>query len=276
MARKPTKVLSSSSEHLGWSYPERDMGLARDRWRRALCFRQNNMPNIIKPKIVIVEDEIVLCEMYRNGFEKDGFEVKIFNTAEDIVEKIIKEKPDIISMDIILPGINGYKATELLKNDPVTRNIPIIGFDTLSGKEDIKKAVEAGMTIYLLKSDWTPSKYIEFVRNYLGNPENKQVKKIKADQTKLLSQVVTYWENEEMIVSVPFKELIIKFMKNKKLVFIAVMVVLISALLYWNHRQTLIKFHACRETCIESPGNHLKQDYCSAKCTEKYGIDLPW
>jgi len=125
-----------------------------------------------KKKIVMFEDEVLLSEMYKNHFEKEGFEFKLFERApENLIETIIKEKPDIISMDIILPGLNGYEITKKIKADPRIKDIPIIGFDNLGGKEYIEKAINSGMEDYYIKADQTPSEYVKNIKTYVESPK---------------------------------------------------------------------------------------------------------
>ena len=60
------------------------------------------------------------------------------------------------------------------------------------------------------------------------------------------------------------------------IIFSTIIISMVGVYVYWNYNQKTTKFHACRKACIESEGKGWKFDYCSAKCTEKYGIDTPW
>jgi len=129
------------------------------------------MPN--KPKILIFEDEPFVSEILSNKFREAGFEVKHYSSPPDnLVEEVSKEKPDIISMDIVMPDIDGWEATSILKADPRTKDIPIIGFSNLGLKKDIERGIRVGMTDYLVTANWTPGQYIEIIKEYLNNPKD--------------------------------------------------------------------------------------------------------
>lgn len=137
---------------------------------------KNNMPN--KPKILIFEDDPFVAGIFLNKFREAGFEVKHYiSPPNNLVEEVIKEKPDIISMDIIMPeNMDGFEATKMLKADPRTKDIPIIGFSNLGLKEDIEKGIEVGMTDYLVTAHWTPNQYVEIIKDYLKNPRDYRKK----------------------------------------------------------------------------------------------------
>lgn len=124
-------------------------------------------------KIVMIEDDPFITKIFEDKFEEAGFEITIFNSgSEELVEEIAKEKPNIISMDIILPGINGIEMTKLLKRDKRTRDIPIIALGILEEKEMIRDAIDAGIEDYYVKADQRPSEYVRAIDSYLKDPRN--------------------------------------------------------------------------------------------------------
>ncbi|MEK7631930.1 MAG: histidine kinase dimerization/phospho-acceptor domain-containing protein, partial [Patescibacteria group bacterium] len=98
-------------------------------------------------KLLHFEDDQLLAEMYGLKFANAGVEYKNYpNPTMDPVSVVLTEKPDIILMGIIMPIMSGDKATLLLKENPNTKNIPIIGLDNLGQAEDLKSFREAGMS----------------------------------------------------------------------------------------------------------------------------------
>ncbi len=121
-----------------------------------------------KIKILIFENDSYLSEGYGLKFQMAGFEVKVYEfPPENLADEVAKEQPDIISMDIIMPNIDGFEATRTLKEDQRTKNIPIIGFDNLGQKEDIKKALEIGMDEYFIMSHISPQEYVDNIKETL-------------------------------------------------------------------------------------------------------------
>ena len=79
-----------------------------------------------KTKIFVVEDDEFLRTLIVKKFNTAGFVVATSAEGEGSLEKIKKEKPNLILLDIILPGMDGFEIMKLLKQDPDTKNIPII------------------------------------------------------------------------------------------------------------------------------------------------------
>lgn len=125
-------------------------------------------------KIIIFEAEHMLGEMYATKLRMMGFEVRYLDHAPgDVVEIVAREKPSIISMDIIMGGgIDGFLATELLKADPRTRDIPLFFLTNLGRRDDIEKGLALGAEDYLIKATHTPNDVVERVREILALPRS--------------------------------------------------------------------------------------------------------
>jgi two-component system phosphate regulon response regulator PhoB len=104
-----------------------------------------------KPKILFVEDDLSLQNSITYILEKEGFNVICTRTGEDAVELARKESPDLILLDLILPGIDGFGVCEILKKDHQTEKIFII---MLTGKgmvDEIVKGLELYADDYITK-----------------------------------------------------------------------------------------------------------------------------
>jgi PleD family two-component response regulator len=78
-------------------------------------------------KLLIVEDDRFLSDMYQMKFVEAGWNVVTFPHANgDFIEKVVEVKPDLISLDIVMPGRDGFEALQLLKQDDRTKNIPVV------------------------------------------------------------------------------------------------------------------------------------------------------
>jgi len=107
--------------------------------------------------------------MYSIKFKQVGFEyVNYESPTDNPVELIKKENPDLILMDINMPVMDGFKATELLMADETTKNIPIIGFTNLSQEVDVNRGMELGMKDYIIKASFTPTQVIQKIGKILG------------------------------------------------------------------------------------------------------------
>ncbi len=119
-------------------------------------------------KILLVEDDPFLIDIYTSKLEKEGFSVKISESGEDCFKKIKQEKPDLILLDIILPKIDGWKVLKKIKSDEKLKNIKIIILSNLYQKEDIEKGLSLGADKYLIKANYDPKEVIEEIKKILN------------------------------------------------------------------------------------------------------------
>ena len=130
----------------------------------------------MKRKILHFEDEEMLANIYSTKLKQLGFDYKFYlhppKTEQELISLVLTEKPDLIIMDIIMPVMDGFKATEILKNHPETKDTPIIGLCNMGQKEDIDKARELGMSDYFVNSQITPTKFVARVGGFLDSPQD--------------------------------------------------------------------------------------------------------
>lgn len=130
-----------------------------------------------KKKILIVEDDKTILSMYTSKFEGEGFEVVGAESGSDGLELARKEKPDLIMLDIILPGLDGFTVLKELKDDKKTAKIPVVMLTNLSTDEDRKKGEKMGATDYLVKASLTPAQISEKIKKILKfNYKNSRIK----------------------------------------------------------------------------------------------------
>lgn len=106
--------------------------------------------SMIKPKILVVDDEPMNVELFDAYLSKDYYIIKAYNGSEALL-KVETTNPDLILLDIMMPGKNGYDVCKQLKDDPKTMFIPIIMVTALKEKEDRIKGLEAGADDFLSK-----------------------------------------------------------------------------------------------------------------------------
>ena len=98
-----------------------------------------------KKKILLVEDDEMLSQVYRSRFEIEGFDVKEVYNGEDALSAAISFKPDIILLDAMMPRISGFDVLDILRNTPETANITIIMLTALSQPRDKERAESLGV-----------------------------------------------------------------------------------------------------------------------------------
>lgn len=105
-------------------------------------------------KILIIEDEATLQKALQDYLIAEGFEVVSALDGEKGLEIAKRDKPDLVLLDIILPKKDGYEVLKELKADESTKAIPVILLTNLGSPSDIERALSAGATTYLVKSDY--------------------------------------------------------------------------------------------------------------------------
>ena len=117
-------------------------------------------------RILVIEDHEDNRQIMNDTLSAAGFEVIEAVTGDAGVAMAESERPDLILMDIQLPGIDGYEATRLIKAKPALRHIPIIAVTSYALSGDDVKAKEAGCNAYLAKP-FRPRELLAKVREFL-------------------------------------------------------------------------------------------------------------
>lgn len=119
-------------------------------------------------KILIIEDEEVMSSLLRRKLSQEGYTVEIARDGEEGLEKMKKEKPDLILLDIIMPKKGGFEVMEEMEKDKNLRTIPIIVISNSGQPVELDKAKELGAKDWLIKTEFDPQEVIEKVKNQIG------------------------------------------------------------------------------------------------------------
>jgi two-component system, OmpR family, alkaline phosphatase synthesis response regulator PhoP len=127
-----------------------------------------NMPEKNK-SILIVEDEQALQEALKLRLKKEGIETLIAGTGEDALDILKKHKPSLVSLDILLPKMNGLEVLKNIREDKDTKDLPVVIVSVSGGQEKIKRAFGLNVIDYLVKSEYTIDDIIKKLKNILSN-----------------------------------------------------------------------------------------------------------
>lgn len=120
-----------------------------------------------KVKVLIVDDDITLREMYAERIKMEGFEIEIAENGDEGIKKAKTFKPDVVLLDIMMPGTNGFGVLETLQKDDQTKSIPILMLSALIQEENKVRSKEAGAKDYIVKSETTPANVIDKIKEAL-------------------------------------------------------------------------------------------------------------
>lgn len=122
----------------------------------------------MKKKILIIEDEKTLRFLLAQILIEEGFDVEEVIDGEEGIKKLKEgSKPDLILLDLLLPGIDGYEVLSRIKRDLNYESIPVIILSNLGQKEEIEKGLKLGATDYLIKAHFTLQEIVEKIKKVL-------------------------------------------------------------------------------------------------------------
>ena len=119
-------------------------------------------------KILIIEDDKFLRELIARKLSDENFEIEQAIDGEEGMKKIKQLKPDLVLLDLILPGIDGFEVLVKMKEEPNLSSIPVIILSNLGQREDVERGLKLGAVDYLVKAHFTPNEIIKKVKGALS------------------------------------------------------------------------------------------------------------
>ncbi|MCX6763060.1 MAG: response regulator [Candidatus Moranbacteria bacterium] len=126
-----------------------------------------------KKKILIVEDDNFVAEVYLAKLSEMGYETALAQNGEEGLAELKKGKVDLILLDILMPIMNGIEMLKEVKKNEEWKSIPVILLTNIGEKESIQKVRELGVKNYLIKSHFTPAEVIEKIESVFRENEKK-------------------------------------------------------------------------------------------------------
>lgn len=107
-------------------------------------------------KVVLVEDDSLMSGILATYLVNEGFAVISVADGAKAFERIAREQPDIVLLDIVLPGTDGFDILQKLKQEKATKSIPVLILSNLGSKEEMKRGIDLGAEDYLVKANNVP------------------------------------------------------------------------------------------------------------------------
>lgn len=121
-----------------------------------------------EPHILIVDDEAIILRLLEVNFRLAGFSVETAARGEDALAKIAVRRPDVIVLDLMLPGLSGLQVLERMRADPEAASVPVVMLSARTQDEDRERSYALGVANYVTKP-FEPSDLVEVVRRALEN-----------------------------------------------------------------------------------------------------------
>ena len=153
--------------------------------------------NYAQYNILIVDDTPHNLDVLVDFLQEYGFGLRIARTGETAIQRVQYDAPDIILLDVLLPGIDGFETCRRLKDDPETSKIPIIFMTSLANAEDKVRGFEAGAVDYVTKP-LQQAEVLARITTHLRQRDFAQNLQSQNDQVRLSSRV----ERERLLEAV--------------------------------------------------------------------------
>lgn len=109
------------------------------------------MSKAAKRTILVVDNEVFNVDLVSTILTRGGFQVKSAGSGDEAIRKIRRSKPDLVLMDLQLPGMDGLEATKRIVADPKTKDVKVVAFSALAMPSDRARAMKAGCAGYITK-----------------------------------------------------------------------------------------------------------------------------
>ncbi len=119
-------------------------------------------------KILLVEDDVNLRDIYFARFQSENYQLAVASNGEEALAMAVKEKPDLILLDVMMPRISGFDVLDILRSTPETAHTKVVMMTALSEQADKERGKKLGVDEYLVKSQVTLEDVVATVKRILG------------------------------------------------------------------------------------------------------------
>lgn len=159
------------------------------------------------PKILLVEDDPFIAEIYQKKFESSGFDVVNVITGKAVLKEVLVKKFDLILLDLVLPEMSGMDVLRELRHNPVySKELKVVVFSNLSSTEDRDECLKLGADGFISKTEFSPSEVVVEVNRFLRqfNEQEKNFSRQKEEKEGLantqLGKRILFIEDEAVFV----------------------------------------------------------------------------
>ncbi len=118
-------------------------------------------------KILIVEDDISLRDVYTARLQAEGYQISTASNGEEALAVAVKERPDLIILDIMMPRISGFDVLDIIRTTPQIAHTRVVMMTALSAPEDRERGEKLGVDEYLVKSQVTLEDVVATIKRVL-------------------------------------------------------------------------------------------------------------
>ncbi len=124
--------------------------------------------NFVK-QILLIEDDPFLIDIYSQKLTKAGFKVEVAKNGKSALQSLRERKPQLVILDIVLPGIEGWEILRKIKKDRSLTGLKVVVLSNLGQKEEVEKGLKLGAVKYLIKAHYTPGEVVREIEKVITN-----------------------------------------------------------------------------------------------------------
>jgi two-component system cell cycle response regulator len=117
-------------------------------------------------KVLIVEDDNFLLSLLGSKLSSSGFTLFSAKEGAEALDIAEKKSPDMILLDLLLPGMDGFQVLEKLKSNDATKHIPVTILSNLSGADDYERTMKLGATQFFTKSNISLEQVVDYIKKF--------------------------------------------------------------------------------------------------------------
>ena len=119
-------------------------------------------------KILLIEDEEIIVDLLRRKLEDVGYKVEVAMDGVEGLEKMKKNLPDVVLLDVVMPKMGGFEVVEAMRSDKDLRGLPVIIISNSGQPVELDRAKELGVKDWLVKTEFDPQEVIDKVVKQIG------------------------------------------------------------------------------------------------------------
>lgn len=123
-------------------------------------------------KILLVEDDVSLRDVYSARLQAEGYVIVVAANGEEALAMAVKEMPDLVLLDVMMPRISGFDVLDILRSTPETARVKVIMMTALSSPEDHDRGEKLGVDRYLVKSQVTLEEVVATIADVLAKAKD--------------------------------------------------------------------------------------------------------
>ena len=123
-------------------------------------------------RILIVDDDPVIVRLLQINFRLEGYEVDTASRGEEALRRVRDHLPDVVILDVMMPGIDGWEVCRKLKENPAVKHVPVIFLSARAQDEDRQRGYALGLDEYVTKP-FDPAHLVEIVRSALARSKDE-------------------------------------------------------------------------------------------------------